>query len=63
MIFVLEVTLVASVYAYKEQIDEGFEHGLTRAVVRYGLDTPRTNDLDKIQEKVRLGIALIFSIV
>lgn len=50
----MEVTLVASVYAYKEQMDDGFERGLTRSVVKYGIDIPKTIDLDLIQNDVSI---------
>lgn len=52
LVFLLEIVLTASIYAYRERLTHGFERGLNVSLQNYGLDVIKSADFDVMQAKV-----------
>lgn len=61
MIFVLEITLTASIYAYQDRLSNGFSRGLNKSMQSYGQDVIRTADFDLMQAKVYIFALTIYN--
>lgn len=52
LVFLLEIVLTASIYAYRERLTHGFDRGLNSSLMNYGQDVIRTADFDVMQAKL-----------
>lgn len=52
LVFLLEIVLTASIYAYRERLTHGFDRGLNISLTNYGQDVIRTADFDVMQAKL-----------
>lgn len=53
LVFLLEMALTASIYAYRDRLSHGFSRGLNKSMQSYGLDAIRTADFDIMQARVK----------
>lgn len=52
LVFLLEIVLTASIYAYRERLTHGFDRGLNQSLHNYGQDVIKSADFDVMQAKV-----------
>ncbi|XP_055709917.1 tetraspanin-7-like [Phlebotomus papatasi] len=55
VVFVIELSLASSIYAYKDNLADGFDRGLNQSMTRYGLPgtEEKTGDFDTIQARMQ----------
>ncbi|GAB0095982.1 Tetraspanin [Sergentomyia squamirostris] len=55
VVFVIELSLASSIYAYKDNLTEGFDKGLNQSMTRYGIPgtQQKTEDFDAMQTTLK----------
>ncbi|XP_055683831.1 tetraspanin-7-like [Lutzomyia longipalpis] len=55
IVFIIELSLASSLYAYKDNLSDGFERGLNQSMARYGQPgtADKTMDFDVMQAKMQ----------
>lgn len=55
VVFVIELSLASSIYAYKDNLSGGFDHGLNQSMAKYGVpgNGEKTMDFDVMQARMQ----------
>lgn len=53
IIFILEIAVTISLYAYKDKLSDGFDRGLNESMKEYGDSSSVTSHFDFMQAEVK----------